>query len=143
MTEKLRAGQILTQDDCRAVALEIETFIRKEFQSFHLSYAKDVKRYYERKGKDADFLKYARHWVKKTGAGLIAAHLERRFCEGTTGEFSVLICGVPPGSQAVIRFNSTGGRSWWNAYSWVLDLEALSHDRVRYPYRDPGVTRYY
>ena len=43
----------------------------------------------------------------------------------------------------LLGFNSAGGRSWWNAYSWEIDMKALSHDLVRYPYRDPGVTRYY
>ena len=77
------------------------------------------------------------------GSRRIAEHLEHLFCEGTSGEFGVMICGIPPGSQCVIRFNSAGGRSWWNAYSWEIDMKALSHDLVRYPYRDPGVTRYY
>ena len=140
---KLHAGEILSPEICRKVDRAIETIIRREFRSFHQCYAEGVKRYYARKGKDADFEKFARVWIKRVGSRRIAEHLEHQFCDGTSGEFGVLICGLPPGSQCVIRFNSAGGRSWWNAYSWEIAMKALSHALVRSPYRDPGVTRYY
>ena len=72
---KLHAGEILSPEICREVDRAIETIIRREFRSFHQCYAEGVKSYYERKGKDADFEKFPRVWIKRVGSRRIAEHL--------------------------------------------------------------------